>query len=116
MNFIVPIDNSVTCDVSVYNKQGGEYRLMPFKINKPICDFAKSDVYFYDDFCANSTMIKPFPCPYPAGEVQVNGYTPKLENVPSALLKSGDYRLNLELTKGLKRVALTKVWGSVIQL
>lgn len=110
------MDNSVFCDVAVYQKQGGEYRLLPFKINKPICDFAKSDEYFYDDFCANSTMIKPFPCPYPAGDVQINGFTPSLANVPSVILKSGDYRLDFALLKGFKKVSLSKIWASVVQL
>lgn len=110
------MENSVLCHVTAYKKQGGEYRLMPYKIKKPLCEFLEEDKYFYDDFCANSTMINPFPCPYPIGNIQVNGYTPSLKNIPSTIIPSGDYRLHFSLKKQQKEVVLAKIWGSVVQL
>jgi Protein of unknown function (DUF1091) len=112
----VPLDNSYKADVTAYVKQGGEYRLMPYKIRKAACDGLKEDIYFWDDMCKNSTHHKDRPCPYPAGIYTWNGYTPSLKNVPTAIMPSGDYRVHFALIQGSEEKFLMKVTAKVVQV
>lgn len=44
IKFLITLDNDVTIQMKAFKKQGGEYRLMPYKIPPtPFCDFVKSD-------------------------------------------------------------------------
>lgn len=58
------IDNSFALRIEMYLKQGGEYRLMPFKIqNDHICDAYNGDSYFMPKIAAASNFTMPLPCP-----------------------------------------------------
>jgi Protein of unknown function (DUF1091) len=116
-NFTIfePMDNNVSVQVTAFKKQGGEYRRMPYRIVKPLCNAVKEGIYLYDDMCANSTLPKDRPCPYPAGTYTFNGYTPSLANVPTAIIPSGDYRVHVSLIKGQEEFQF-EATGSVIQL
>lgn len=44
IDFFVPIGNDIMFSGLAYKKQGGEYRLMPYKVQPtPFCDFIKKD-------------------------------------------------------------------------
>lgn len=59
------MDNSYSAMVEVFLKQGGEYRKLPYKLEKkPLCDFFKGDVYYYEELSTMSTFPFPFVCPY----------------------------------------------------
>jgi Protein of unknown function (DUF1091) len=113
---VIPMDNEVIADLAAYQKQGGEYRKMPYKIVKPFCDIVKEDTYFYDDLCINSTIPKERLCPFPAGTYFFNGFTPSLANLPTAIIPSGDYRLHFVLKKGLEEKFLAVFTASIVQL
>jgi hypothetical protein len=60
------IDNSYVAVTTLYKKQGGEYRLMPYTLPKMgYCDFLNSDKYFVKDIVESSNFPYPFPCPFP---------------------------------------------------
>jgi Protein of unknown function (DUF1091) len=112
---ITPLDNDVMAHLSAFKKQGGEYRMMPYKIVKPFCKALKEATYFYDDMCKNSTLLIDRPCPYPAGTYTFKGYTPSLANVPTAIIPSGDYRVHMSFKKGDQEKLLVVVTDSIIQ-
>ena len=46
--FYQAVGNEIILDGNAYVKQGGEYRLMPFKQpKKPLCEFFQDDDYVY---------------------------------------------------------------------
>jgi len=50
-----PLGDDVTIETAVYVKQGGEYRLMPYRLPPvPFCSFAAKDTYMYPDLAKNS--------------------------------------------------------------
>lgn len=65
----IPLDNTYLCEALVYIKQGGQYRLMPYKLpKKGVCDVHNEDKYFYPDLVAASDFPMPYPCPLPTVE------------------------------------------------
>lgn len=63
----VPIDEKYDLEANAFVKQGGEYRLMPFKLRRTnLCKAAKDDIYFYPDFAVAANFPLPFECPLPA--------------------------------------------------
>lgn len=109
-----PLDNDAVSNLSIFKKQGGEYRKMPYKIVKPFCDVIKNGIYFYDDLCVNSTLPKHRPCPYPIGTYVFNGYTPLMANFPHQIIPSGDYKVDISFIKGQKEL-LISITCSIIQ-
>lgn len=68
----IALDNSCIAGISLLIKQGGEYRLLPYKLaKKGVCDFVQDDTIFYPSFSAASTYPSPFPCPLPAVRFQL---------------------------------------------
>ena len=60
----IDVDNSYLIESSVFRKQGGEYRLTPFKYpKKGFCDLIATDKYFFDDLAKNSNFSDPIRCP-----------------------------------------------------
>jgi hypothetical protein len=58
------IDNSFKAFCNIYVKQGGEYRLMPFKLlPQPICDFVNSEKTYVPEFVKVSNFTQPWSCP-----------------------------------------------------
>jgi Protein of unknown function (DUF1091) len=111
-----PLTNDIDVNIFAYKKQGGEYRLMPYKIHKRTCDLFQQDIYFYEDMCKYSTHPYPYPCPFPVGTIQVNGFTPSLKNMPNTVIPSGDYRLrHISSLKG-KPICTWTFWVSIIQI
>ena len=48
VKFFVPIGNEIMFIGNAYKKQGGEYRLMPYKVQPtPFCDFLRKDGKFW---------------------------------------------------------------------
>ena len=57
-------DNSYTVSVKSFKKQGGEFRLMPYKLDrKKYCDFFNDDSYIFPEFVKYSDFKLPLPCP-----------------------------------------------------
>lgn len=96
----IDLDNTFFIGATVYMKQGGEYRLMPFKLKKKeICDFYNEDKFFYDEMCKFSDWEIPFKCPQPAGIYAFKGYSPSLKNWPITILHTGEYAGEVNLEK-----------------
>jgi hypothetical protein len=67
------IDNTYIAACSLYKKQGGEYRMMPYTLPKMgYCDFLNSDKYFVRDIVKASNFPYPFPCPFPQVSQHLN--------------------------------------------
>jgi hypothetical protein len=61
-----PIDITYLHEVRTYKKQGGQYRLMPFKLPiVPFCEFLNKDVTFIPAWLESTNMTRPVPCPVP---------------------------------------------------
>lgn len=59
------IDNSYLIEFRTYKKQGGEYRLLPYRLpKKKFCDAIRDDDVVYPDLAAVSDFEMPAPCPY----------------------------------------------------
>lgn len=59
-----PIDNSFTIIIDSFIKQGGEYRMSPYKISqKNACDAANNDKLFLPELAKVSNITLPMPCP-----------------------------------------------------
>jgi hypothetical protein len=59
-----PVDDSYKYKVTLYKKQGGQYRLMPF--NSPLtpwCSTINNDPYVIPDLVKHSNMTHPIVCP-----------------------------------------------------
>lgn len=64
--FNVEFGNEFFLSGTAYVKQGGEYRMMPFKLPEiPFCDIVRDDFYYYDAIAAQSDLPQPFSCPMP---------------------------------------------------
>lgn len=64
--FHIPLDDSIEVEGRLYMKQGGEYRLLPYKSSKDrACSFTQADEYFYPEITKVSDLEFPFPCPLP---------------------------------------------------
>lgn len=64
--FHLDLDNTCMVEGLIYVKQGGEYRLMPYKLNKKgICDLHNDDKFFYPELWEVSDWKNPCPCPIP---------------------------------------------------
>lgn len=61
-----PLNNSVLIKLTVSKKTGSGYNTMPYKIEKPICNFFSDDSYFYPELTKCSTFPDSMPCPIPA--------------------------------------------------
>jgi hypothetical protein len=60
----VALDNTYSAEIEAFVKQGGEYRMLPYKKSKRgVCDFYKDDTYFYPDLAAATDFPFPFECP-----------------------------------------------------
>lgn len=56
--------NFYEMEFQFYKKQGGGYRLLPYRIpKKAFCDTFRDDVYFYPELVAASDFEMPPPCP-----------------------------------------------------
>jgi hypothetical protein len=60
----IDMDNSYDTMVDLYLKQGGEYRMLPYKLKRsPLCDFYSGDKFFYEDMTKTVSYPFPFVCP-----------------------------------------------------
>jgi hypothetical protein len=60
------LDDNFNVLVKIYIKQGGEYRLMPFKHPpQPICEFINNEKYYIPDAIKVTNFTLPVPCPIP---------------------------------------------------
>ena len=58
------VDNSYLIETALFQKQGGEYRLTPYKMpKKRFCDFLAADEFFVDDLVKHSNFSDPITCP-----------------------------------------------------
>jgi hypothetical protein len=103
------IDNTFKFLCKLHVKQGGEYRLMPFKLMpQSICDAANNEKHFIPDFVKVSNFTQPIECPLP--EVlfrlffitlvqllfcqvayEVHGYQAKLPEALAMAVQTGEY-------------------------
>lgn len=64
ITYHVPLDDSYFVESQFYKKQGGEYRLMPYKTpSTGFCNAVKNDIYFYPELVKFSNYPMPLPCP-----------------------------------------------------
>lgn len=68
--FKQPLNDSVIIKLGVSKKTGSGYNVMPFKVEKPLCEFFAEDKYFYKDLVKFSTFPDPMPCPMPVVRTQ----------------------------------------------
>lgn len=115
--FHVDLDNDVIGVVYLFQKQGGEYRLMPYKLqNKGICDFFNDDNIFYPEYSAVSDFALPFPCPFKAGRYEIRGYAPTLKNMPTVMLTTGEYGAEVTYSKGELEYLKIRVYVAIINI
>lgn len=58
------VDNTMMVEARLSQKQGGEYRRLPYKLPpKKLCDFFNEDVYVFPDVVKVSNVPSPLPCP-----------------------------------------------------
>jgi hypothetical protein len=60
------VDNDLMVEARMLQKQGGEYRLMPYNLpKKSFCDFFNEDEVIVPELVKVSNIPKPMPCPVP---------------------------------------------------
>jgi hypothetical protein len=65
-HIITEIDNTFIAKIVAYKKQGGGYRIMPYKLpEKAFCDFHSDDEFFYPEFAKYTDFTDPLTCPLP---------------------------------------------------
>jgi hypothetical protein len=92
--FNEPMGNDVMVESALYVKQGGEYRTMPYRFPRQgYCDFAAGDIYMYPDMTKNSDLPADVRanCSLKPGKYNFHNVILKLEKMPKAVAKSGDY-------------------------
>jgi hypothetical protein len=58
------MDDNYKVRVKMYRKQGGEYRLLPFKFpEQEFCSAIQNDPYVYPDIAKHSNISYPLECP-----------------------------------------------------
>lgn len=66
VTYHIQLDNSFDLEGKFYKKQGGEYRILPYRLPRlGFCAFIK-DKFFYPDLAAVSDLPLPAPCPFTA--------------------------------------------------
>lgn len=88
----IAVDNSFMSEMLIYMKQGGQYRLMPYRMQKKA---------FVTEMCQYSTWKFSFECPLPSGVYSYLGYSPSHKNWPSVIMTSGDYAVETIIEKNL---------------
>lgn len=116
ITFLALLDDNFTVEIIGYVKQGGQYRLMPYKIVKPFCSAYNEDPFFMDDMRASSTLPPKNVCPFPLGTYYINGYTPSMKNMPLCVMPSGDYRTHLSYKKNGTLIFEAIFHATVIQV
>jgi len=87
------MDETLRVSVELYKKQGGEYRILPFKANVTCCSVVSAENEFYAQFGKCHGM--PMKCPIPAGNYTcVKGNTMENPHYPP-VLHSGDYMFDV---------------------
>lgn len=109
------IDHTFLAEITLFAKQGGEYRLMPYKLRKDFCSAVLEDPHFMDDIIASSTLPNRT-CPLPVGVYHCNGFSPSMKNFPHAIFPSGDYRLHLTVRFESKWIFEAIFHGTIVQL
>jgi hypothetical protein len=105
------IDNSFTFMGNMYKKQGGEYRLQPFKLPpQSFCDALNNDPYFMPEIAKVSNLTLPIPCPLNATSYYIEGYQVTLPSALQFAAQSGDYALESVLVDKNNKVVF-KVWA-----
>ncbi|XP_044730913.1 uncharacterized protein LOC123293962 [Chrysoperla carnea] len=74
--------NRVNLKAIVNSKTNGKLTKF-FEISKPLCDFIKTDVFFYKDIPTFGNL--PRSCPIELGEYRINNYTVNLNRFPANL-------------------------------
>jgi hypothetical protein len=105
------IDNSFTFMGNMYKKQGGEYRLQPFKLPpQSFCDALNNDPYFMPEIAKVSNLTLPIPCPWDGTTYYIDGYQVTLPSALAFAAQSGDYALESVLVDKNNKMVF-KVWA-----
>lgn len=133
----IPIDDSIEVEGRLYMKQGGEYRLLPYKSSKTgACSFTQADKFFYEDVTKSSDFEFPFPCPLPnvSCEIfskiltnminlhyfqktyEIRNFVPSYDNFPLHILRSGDYAAEGYVTRNDETLFVWRGYLSIINL
>lgn len=113
----IPIDNTFYAYGQLFRKQGGEYRLMPFRIPKmALCDFVSDEKLYYPELCEYSDFEDPFKCPLQAKAYAFRGYSPSLKNAPLSMVQSGDLAGEVTVEKEGTIYFRARVYFSIVRI
>lgn len=96
----------------LYIKQGGEYRITPYKIKGDACELAKNDPSVYPKVREAGNFPPPDDCPWAVGNYYLHGYYPNLTHLPP-VLSTGDYLIEMMF---FERNDFKDVLGGTIQV
>ena len=119
----------------MYLKQGGEYRLLPFKLpKKALCDFVNEDIYFLPKAVNVTDITFPVSCPLETVKwfsnlienfcwisisqktYEINGYLLELEDAMVGIVSSGDYAGEGIIWKDEKEMFKWRAYVSIIKI
>ncbi|CAO1407889.1 unnamed protein product [Diamesa hyperborea] len=111
----VDIGNDYTIEANTYQKQGNEYRKMPYGVQATkYCDFFNNDKFFYDDLLKVSDLPAKRVCPWPQGTYTIRGSVITFQNVPKFF--NGDYMAEGIIRKGDDVVNGYQMYISVVNI
>lgn len=73
----IEVDDSITAKLTAFMKTGAGWNLLPYKIEKPYCEFFVGDEYFYPELAKHSNAVYPLKCPVPAVNTILNIFLPQ---------------------------------------
>lgn len=118
VNFIGSIGDNYKIGGNMYKKQGGEYRLQPFKLpGRGVCEAYNSDPYFMPEIAKASNFTVPMPCPVENITYVFNGYKASMPPVLMAATQTGSYATEVIMKDNTEKEVL-KMWVyvSIIQV
>lgn len=111
------MNSSVSAQVNFFKKQGGEYRLTPFRTPPDsYCNFLKTDDRFYPALAEASDFPKEGTCPLPAGTYGLRSYAPSVKNVSPLVLTTGDYMAEMNLGIGKVEYLKWRIYAIIIRI
>lgn len=119
--------------LNVSKKTGSGYNMLPYKVEKPACDFFTEETYFYPDLVKFSTFPDEMPCPVPSVSklieyficyvfhflqetFEVKGWNPSMEHIPAMLVKHGDYKVYVAFSVGTEEIFGLYFYASIVNM
>jgi hypothetical protein len=126
-------DNTVMISGNSYVKRGGQYQKMPFRVPpKVACDTYKEDVFgFFEQIAESSNLTLPVDCPvepvrklseassfmhlihHSQASYEFFGFYPNLDKIPHTIIPSGDYFMEIIISKDGQTVSTSRAYATV---